>query len=114
MAFPTRACPQLSRIAAAATWLTGEEVPGGFVVPGGDRAERLDLAYEVLDEVARLVERARVLAGPLWRNDRRDAGGEQGLDDARLGVEGLVRQERLSLNLQQLIGAFEIVRLAPG
>jgi hypothetical protein len=32
-----------------------QEVPGGFVVTGGDGAILLELAVEVLDEVATLV-----------------------------------------------------------
>ena len=52
---PPRACPQLSQMTRLRVD-GGEEIAGGFIIAGGDGAKLLELAEEVLDEVARLVE----------------------------------------------------------
>ena len=52
----------------------GEEISGGFVVARSDGAELLELAEEILDEMARLVhlfvEETREFAVALGRDDR--------------------------------------------
>ena len=97
----------------------GEEVARGLVVPRGDAAELLELGEEVLDQEPRLAEVAVVV--PLLppalarRNDGGLAGRGQGLQHARIGVEGAVGDERLGLHVgQQRVGAGEVVRLAAG
>ena len=53
---------------------TGEKVSGGFIITGRDSAELLDLADEILDQMARLVHLsikiARRLAIALGWNSR--------------------------------------------
>jgi hypothetical protein len=98
---------------------SGEKVPCGLVVAGGDGAELLELGEEVLDEVARLVEFSVEGAGQaavrLWRDHRGLSDSGKRGDDPGVGVEGFVGDQRLCLHRwQQVIGANEIVRLPAG
>jgi hypothetical protein len=36
----------------ATKWMAGKKVSGGLFISGGDSAEFLELAYEILDEMA--------------------------------------------------------------
>ena len=76
----------------------------GFVVPGGDAAEFLDLAEEVFDQMAPLVhlEVARDGGDPIGFG--RDHGGRApivqiGAD--RVAVEGLIGQKRAEIEVRQ-------------
>jgi hypothetical protein len=97
----------------------GEEVAGGFVIARGDSPKLLESAKEVLDQVARLVEVFIVMAWisptAFGRDDRRLAGFLERLDDALVGVEGLVGDDDVGRHAgQQRIGAVEIMGLAGG
>jgi hypothetical protein len=94
-----------------------QEVPGGFVVTGGDGAILLELAVEVLDEVATLVGLFVVdalgLAVALWRDHRGFSCRVQQVDDALVGIEGFVGQQCIGCHLwQQRIGTLQIMGLA--
>src|SRR5689334_1150796 len=89
---------------------------GPLVVAGGDRPVLRQRTEEALHQVTRLVEvlvvRARVLAVGVGRDHGRLAGLLQGSEDALVGVERLVGDQRVRGELgQQDIGAFEVVRL---
>ncbi len=95
----------------------GEEISGGFVVAGGDGAILLELAEEILDEVARLVgvfvEIALDFAVALWAGSRAISARKQRLDHPLVGIEGLVCQQGLGRHIrQQRVGAFQIMGLA--
>ena len=72
----------------------GEEVSGGLVIAGRDRSVLLELAIEVLHEVARLVQflvvRALDLSIAFWRNDKLFSFRKQRPDDAFIGIESLI------------------------
>ena len=96
-----------------------EEVDGTLVVAGGDGAELLEPAEEVLDEVALLVELAIVgalHAAARHGGDHGDlAGGEERLDHPLVGVIGLVGQQSVCLERRQEgVGAVQVVGLARG
>ena|SRR5215211_8622325 len=82
-----------------------EEVYGGLVVAGRNRAVLLELAIEVLHEVARfvhfLVEEALNLSITLGRNDELFSCRKQRRDDALIGIESLVCQQGVGLHLGQ-------------
>jgi hypothetical protein len=95
----------------------GEEISGGFVVASGDGAVLLELAEEILDEVACLVgvfvEIALNLAVVLGRDHERLSPCKQRLDHPLVGIEGLVCQQGLGRHIrQQRVGAFQIMGLA--
>jgi hypothetical protein len=95
----------------------GEEVSRSFVVAGCDGAVLLELADEVLDEVAFLVEVLVVIAGVLpvrfWRNDRCFPGVLEWLSHPLIGVEGFVGDQDSGLDGgKKSIGAVQIVGLA--
>lgn len=97
----------------------GKEVSGGLVVSSCDSSELLEPAVEILDEVARLVNLLVVgsLANAVsfGRNDRGFTRGAERLDDALIGIEGLVGQQSVGLHIrQQRIGALQIMGLAGG
>src|SRR5579862_960144 len=97
----------------------GEEISGRFVIAGRDSAKLFELAEEIFDEVARHVafpvEGTHGLARTLWRNDRGYACCKQGLDNALVCIEGFVGQHGVGFHLrQQLVRAFQIVRLPTG
>ena len=95
----------------------GEEISRGFVVAGGDGAVLLELAEEILDEVAGLVgvfvEIALNLAVSLGRDHERLAPCKQRFDHPLVGIEGLVCQQGRCRHIrQQRVGAFQIMGLA--
>ena len=97
----------------------GEEVARGFVIARGDGAELLELAKEVLDEMARLVERpvvrSRCDAIALGWDDRELVGGGEWFDHPGVGVERLVGDERVGgERRQEGVGALQVVRLPRG
>src|SRR5260370_41834999 len=77
-----------------------DEISGGVVVAGGDGAVLLELAEEILDEVACLVgvfvEIALNLAVALGRDHDRLSPCKQRLSHPLVGIEGLVCQQGLS------------------
>ena len=94
-----------------------KKVGGELVIASCDGAELLELAEEVLDEVSFFVE--DLVVRPLLRsardrwNDRGLAGGQQRLDDAGVGVEGLVGQQGGGFQVRdEGVGALQIVGLA--
>ena len=94
----------------------GEEVSGGLVVAGRNRSVLLELAIEVLDEVARLVQflvvEALNLSITLGRNDERFSCRKQRLDDTLIGIESFVCQQRVGLHLgQKYVGTLQIMSL---
>ena len=95
----------------------GEEISGGFVVSRGDGAILLELAEEILDEMARLVsllvELALDLAVALGRDHDRLSPCKQRLDHPFVGIEGFVCQQGIGRHVwQQRVGAFQIMGLA--
>ena len=80
----------------------GEEVSGGLVIAGRNRSVLLELAIEVLHEVARLVHFLIVEALNLSIAPGRDhepfSCREQRLDDALIGIESLVCQQGVGLH----------------
>jgi len=95
----------------------GQEVSGSFVIAGGDSAILLELAEEILDEVARLVgllvEIALDFAVALWWDHDGLSPRTQRFDHPFVGIEGFVCQQGISRHLwQQRGGAFQIVGLA--
>ena len=95
----------------------GEEISGGFVIARGNGAILLELAEEVLDEVARfvsfLVELALDLAVALGRDHDRLSPCKQRFDHPFVGIEGFVRQQGIGRQVwQQRVGTFQIVGLA--
>jgi hypothetical protein len=94
-----------------------KEISGGFVVARGDCPELLELAEEILDQMARLVEFSVKLARcqAVWpgRDYGRFAGGGQGLENSCIGIEGLVGDQQIGRHIrQQRIGAGQVVRLS--
>jgi len=94
----------------------GEEISGGFVVASGDGAVLLELAEEILDEMARLVhlvvKAALDFAIGLGRDYQGLACRKQGFDHAFVGIESFVCQQSISLHLrQQRISALQIMCL---
>jgi len=96
-----------------------EEVAGEFVVSGCDGPELLELGEEVLDQMARRVERSveivRQAAVGSWRDAYGLAGGGQRPQHPLLGVVALVGDQRSGLQArQQLVGSGKVVGLASG
>src|ERR1039458_3893573 len=97
----------------------GEKISGGFVITCGDGSELLELAEEILDQMARLVyllvEGSVDFAVVLCRDQRGFAGRKKRFDDPLVGIEGFVRQQNVGLHLrQQRVGAVQIMSLARG
>jgi len=97
----------------------GEEVALSPVVAGGNSAKLLEPGEEILDQMARLEEVAIIATaelpiGPWW--DHRDlAGSGERLDDAFIGIERFIGDERIRLHgWQELIGAHKVMGLATG
>src|SRR3954471_19504733 len=89
---------------------------GPLVVAGRDRPVLLQLGEEVLDQVACFVEilivGARLLAVRLGRDHRGPAGLRERPEDALLGVERLVGDQRGRGQVrQQRVRALQVVRL---
>ena len=98
---------------------TGQEASRGLVVAGGDGPKLLELSEEVLDQMPGLVEvfvkGARRLAGFARWDDGRLAGFGQRFEHALVGIERLVGNQRLSLQLrQQRIRSGQVVLLTTG
>lgn len=97
----------------------GEEVSRCLVVSRGDGTELLELGEEVLDCMARLEQVSVVVAKDFAVAPGRDDGalscGGERLENALIGVERLVGQQRGGLHVgQQMVGPHEVVRLAAG
>lgn len=97
----------------------GEKVSRRLVVARRDGAKLLELAIEILHEMAGLVhllvESAFDFAVALGRDDKRLSCRPKRVDDALVGVEGFVRQEHVGFHLrQQRVGPFQIMGLAGG
>jgi hypothetical protein len=95
----------------------GEEISGGFVVARGDGAVLLELAEEVLDEVACLVGFFIVVALDFaiapGRDHDRLPPCQQGLDHPLVGIEGLVCQQGFGRHArEQRVGALQVMGLA--
>ena len=95
---------------------SGEKVSGSLIITGRDSSELLQLADEILDQMARLVHLsikiARHLAAALgwdyWVFPRR----HEGFDHAFIGIEGFVGQQGIGFHLrQEHVGTFKIMRL---
>src|SRR3974390_1426778 len=73
-----------------------EKVSGGLFISGGDSAKFLELAHEILDEMAcfvqLFVERAWGLAIALGRDHRGFARRQKGFNYPLIGVEGFIGQ----------------------
>src|SRR5437764_13592536 len=94
----------------------GEEVSGGLVVAGGNGAVLLELAVEILDEMACLVhffiESTLVFAIALWRDDQVFPCRTTWFDHPLVGNEGFVCHESIGLHLsQQRVAPFQLMRL---
>src|SRR5262249_19626572 len=97
----------------------GEKVSGGLIIAGGDSSELLELADEILDEMARLVQLSIKSAARWGVAPGRDAGvfprREKGFDHALIGLEGFIRQYGIGFHLrQEHVGACKIMRLTTG
>src|SRR5207248_5475685 len=81
----------------------GEEVSGGLVIAGGNGAVLLELAVEILDEMACLVhffiESTLVFAIALWRDHQVFSCRAKRFDHPLVGIEGFVCQDRKSTRL---------------
>ena len=97
----------------------GEEVSGGLVVAGGNGAVLLELAVEILDEMACLVhlfiESALVFAIALWRDHQVFSCRAKRFDHPLVGIEGFVCHQSVGLHLRkQHVGPFQVMGLARG
>ncbi len=96
-----------------------QEISGGLVVACCESPELLQLGEEVLDEMPGLVEvvvtgTGDTAVGLGWDHDRLSSR-RQRLDHALVGVECLVSDNRVSLNVgQQVIGSDQVVGLPAG
>src|SRR5215204_2322579 len=95
----------------------GQEASGGFVVAGGDGPELLELGKEVLDQVPGLIEvfvkGARYLAGFARWDDRHLAGFSQRFAHPRVGIERLVGDDDIGLDLRkERVRPLQIMSLA--
>jgi hypothetical protein len=93
----------------------GEEVSSGFVVTGGDGAELFEFGEEVFDQMSCLVEFLVLGSGLKAFGACRDDGQlacTPEFQDAGLGVEALVRDDRPCLKLrQQSVGSIQLTGL---
>ena len=95
---------------------SGEEVSCRFVVTGSESPKLLELAEEILDEMARLVHLLVIAALDFAIGLGRDHQGlaccKQGFDHTFVSIENFVCQQRIRLHLrQQRIIAFQIMCL---
>src|SRR5437016_12272062 len=95
----------------------GEEVSGGLVIAGGNGAVLLELAVEILDEMACLVhffiESTLVFAIALWRDHQVFSCRAKRFDHPLVGIEGFVCHQSIGLHLrQQRVGPFQVMGLA--
>ena len=94
-----------------------EKISGGFVIAGGDCPELLDLAEEILDQMARFVEFSVKFAryDPVWpgRDDGGFASRRQWVKYSAIGIEGAVGDQQIGGHVrQQRIGAGQVVRVS--
>src|SRR5215472_7707311 len=97
----------------------GKEVPGGFVVAGGDGTELFEFAEEILDQMALFVEfaieftrRQAVWSG---RDDGGFASRRQRVEDSAIGIEGAICDQQVGGHMrQQRISTGQVVRLSRG
>ena len=97
----------------------GQEASCGLVVASGNGPELLELGKKVLDQMPGLVEvcvkGARCRAGFTRGDDRRLTGFGQRREHPLVGIERLVGNQRLGLQLwQQGIGSSQVMRLTTG
>ena len=97
----------------------GEEVAGGLVVSGSDRAKLLEFGKEVFDQMARCIEMAIEVPGQLAIGLRRDHGGlarrSQRRDDPLVCIKGFISDQRLRPHVrQEVVGTDQIMSLATG
>lgn len=97
----------------------GEEVSGGLVVARGNGAVLLELAVEILDEMACLVhffiKSALVFAIALRRDHDVFSCLAKRFDHPLVGIEGFVCHQSLGLHLRkQHVGPFQVMGLARG
>jgi hypothetical protein len=97
----------------------GKKVLRQLVVARGDGAELFQLAEEVFDQMARLVEldveRPGLRAGTLAGDHCGLIGGEEPVDHPGIGIERLVGDQGVGGKFgQEGVGAEQIVRLAGG
>jgi hypothetical protein len=97
----------------------GEEVSGELVIAGSDGAVLLELAEEIFDEMAGLVEVCVVSAAAcpiaLGWDDRGLAGGNERIENPGIGIEGIVGDQGLGGEMrQESVRSFQIVRLPCG
>src|SRR5438270_13973508 len=95
----------------------GEEVSGSVVGAGGNGAVLLELAVEILDEMACLVhlfiESTLVFAIALWRDHQVFSCRTKWFDHPLVGIEGLVSHLSIGLHLRkQRVGSFQVMGLA--
>ena len=93
-----------------------EEVSGGLVVACGNSSVLLELAEEVLHQVARFVHffvvEALKLSITLGRNDELFSCRKQRFDDTLIGIGSLVCQQGVGLHLgQKQVGTLQIMGL---
>ena len=94
-----------------------EEVSGCFLVAGSDGSELLELGKEVLDEMASFVDVLVVGAFDfpvgLGRDDGRFAGSGERIDDALVGILGLVVNEGVGFHGgDQLVRTSQVMNFA--
>ena len=94
----------------------GERVSGGLIITGRDSSELLELADEILNQMARLVHLsikiARHLARTLGRDHWDFACCQEAVDHSLIDIERFIGQHGISFHLrQQRVGALEIMRL---
>ena len=95
----------------------GEEIPGGFVVARGDRAELFEFAEEILDQMALFVEFAIEVARRQTVWSRRDYSGfasrRQRVEHSTIGIEGAICDQQVGGHVrQQCISPGQVVRLS--
>ena len=95
----------------------GEEIPGGFVVAGCDGSELLELAEEILDQVALFVEFSIKFARRQAVWSRWDDGGfasrRQCVEYSAIGIEGAICDQQVGGHMrQQRISPGQVVRLS--
>ena len=95
----------------------GKEIPGSFVVAGCDRPELLELAEEILDQVALFVELAIEIARYQtvwsWRDYGGFAGRGQQVEDPAIGIKSAICDQQVGGHMrQQRISPGQVVRLS--
>src|SRR5436190_204221 len=94
----------------------GEKVSGGLIITGRDSSELLELADEILNQMARLVHLsikiARHLARTLGRDHWDFACRQEGVDHSLIDIERFIGQHDIRFDLrQEHVSALKIMRL---